>query len=313
MFRWYFRRRLLGLCKCFCHHFLFQRARRAISLGPYRTFGAPRSFHCCSGVVFQFVGPQRVCVGVFTQANKATQRYHSVSAFLRSRHRLFCRRYGLVPTSLSRHLSQIVAPASSLSVYTDTPAPWSALKDEPPRMLMTLNSLSPEHGERNSPACRFVCFFVGRRKVLVQRPIRDAIKGIRDSRQLIDELVAHRRPLQNHGTPPAELLHRPSCRRNGEQDDRQQLFVTCDGDRAAKEMIYMIREQFFLPAGAILENYTSIGCLFARRRQWKSPSGQKCVPSRMQQKTRNWYSLDPLQNFTSHHTPTHDEFSYHLP
>src|SRR5438309_6604007 len=44
IFRRDFRCRLLGLCQCFCNHLLLQRARRAISLGPYRTSGAPGSF-----------------------------------------------------------------------------------------------------------------------------------------------------------------------------------------------------------------------------------------------------------------------------
>jgi len=103
---------------------------------------------------------------------------------------------------------------------------------------------------------------------LVHRAIRDAIESIRDPRQLIDYLVAHRGPLQNHSPPPAKLLHCPGGRRHDENQDRQELFTTCDGDRTAKEMKDMIREQFFLPAGAKVDNYF-IGCLFAGRRQWE--------------------------------------------
>ena len=144
---------------------------------------------------------------------------------------------------------------------------------------MTLDSLSPKHGERNPPACRFVCFSAARRNVLVHGTVGDTIEGVRDSRQLIEHLIAHRRPLQNHGPPPAELLHCPGCRRGDEQQDRQKLFMTCDGDRAAEEMINMIREQFSLPAGATLENYTSIGCLFAAHRQSKSNRHYEPSPS----------------------------------
>ncbi len=44
------------------------------------------------------------------------------------------------------------------------------------------------------------------------------------------------------------------CHRHDENHNRQKLFPACDGDRTAKEMIDMIREQFFLPAGAIVDN-----------------------------------------------------------
>jgi len=75
-------------------------------------------------------------------------------------------------------------------------------------------------------------------------------ESIRDPRQLIDDLVAHHGALQNHGPPPAKLLHRPRGRRHDENHNYKKLFLACDGDRAAKEMKDMIREQFFLPAGA---------------------------------------------------------------
>src|SRR6267154_3681361 len=106
---------LLGLRKCFCNLFLFQWARTAISVGPHWTPGSPRSFHRCSSVVLQFVGCNWVYLGVFTEANKTSRRYHQVSSFLHTRHRLFRGGHGPVPTALSRHLSPIVAPAPALS------------------------------------------------------------------------------------------------------------------------------------------------------------------------------------------------------
>jgi len=140
---------------------------------------------------------------------------------------------------------------------------------------ISFDALSSKHGERNPPASRFVCFSAGRRNVLVHWPIGDAIECIRDPRQFIDDLVAHHGPLQNDCPPTAKLLHGPGCRRHDENHNRQKLFPACDGDRTAKEMIDMIREQFFLPAGAIVDNY-SIGCLFARRRQSNSYRRDNC-------------------------------------
>ena len=114
IFRRDFRCRLLGLCQCFCNHLLLQRARRAISLGPYRTSGAPGSFYRGSGVVLQFVGDNWVRVGVFTEANKTPKRHHQGSGFLHAHHAFFRRRHGFVPAALPRHLSPIVTPAPSL-------------------------------------------------------------------------------------------------------------------------------------------------------------------------------------------------------
>src|SRR5260370_36108969 len=95
----------------------------------------------------------------------------------------------------------------------------------------------------------------------------------------MEALVAHSGPLQNDSALSAKLLHCPGCRRGDQQMNRQELFMTCDGDRAAEEMINMIREQFSLPAGSIIDNYITIGCLFARCRQSKSRWRQKSSPS----------------------------------
>src|SRR5713226_8149513 len=100
-----------------------------------------------------------------------------------------------------------------------------------------------------------------RSNVLVRGTIRDAFQRIRNARQLIHDLVAHRRPLHDHGAPPAELLHRPGGRRDDENYDREKLFTTCDSDRPAEKVKNMIREQIFLPAGAESNNYL-IGCHF---------------------------------------------------
>src|SRR6266852_1684256 len=164
-------------------------------------------------------------------------------------------------------------PAAAISPTGLHPYPC-ALPSTPFGQKLSIKSgflrLSPEHGERNPPARRFVRLSAGRcRNDLVHRTIRNAIERVGDPRKFIDDLVGNRRPLQHDRTPPAELLHRPGCRRNDEDDNRQQFFTTCDGDGSAKEMKNMIREQMFLPAGAKMDNY-SIGCLFARHRQWKS-------------------------------------------
>ncbi len=121
----------------------------------------------------------------------------------------------------------------------------------PAKISAYLYSLSPKHGERDS--ARLFRLPVRRRcNVLVRGAIRDPFQRIRNARQLIHNLVAHRRPLHNHGTPPAELLHRPGGRRDDENYDREKLFITCDSDRPAKKVKNMIREQIFLPAGAEL-------------------------------------------------------------
>jgi hypothetical protein len=107
--------RLLGLRKCFCDHFLFQGARRAFSLGPHRTSGSSRPSYRGAGVVLQSIGRNRVYVGVFTEAHKTSQRYRQVFDFLGTLHGLFRRGHGLVPASLSPHLSSIARPAPALS------------------------------------------------------------------------------------------------------------------------------------------------------------------------------------------------------
>src|SRR2546425_402633 len=153
----------------------------------------------------------------------------------------------------------------------DKPKSW------PPRQDFGL-SLSPKHGERDS--ARLLRLPVRRRSnVLVRGTIRDPFQRIRNARQLIHDLVAHRRPLHDHGAPPAELLHRPGGRRDDENYDREKLFTTCDSDRPAKKVKNMIREQIFLPAGAESNDYL-IGCHFGADCQPHSQSHRERTKSK---------------------------------
>src|SRR6266700_4471332 len=143
----------------------------------------------------------------------------------------------------------------------------------PAKISAYLYSLSPKHGERDS--ARLLRLPVRRRcNVLVRGTIRDAFQRIRNARHLIHDLVADRRPLHDHGAPPAELLHRPGGRSDDEDYDREKLFITCDSYRPAKKVKNMIREQVFLPAGAESNNYL-IGCHFGADCQPHSQSHRR--------------------------------------
>ena len=90
--------------------------------------------------------------------------------------------------------------------------------------MLYLWSLSPENAKRY-PA-RLLYLLASGGNHLIRRMVRDAIERVSDPRQFIEQLVAHRRPLHHNRTPAAELLYCPGRRRNGEHDDRQQLFTT---------------------------------------------------------------------------------------
>jgi hypothetical protein len=84
---------------------------------------------------------------------------------------------------------------------------------------------------------------------LIRRTIRNAIQSVRNPGQLNGKLVGHHRPMQDNRPPSAELLHGPRSRHYDYCQDCDELLKTCYGDRSAKKGKYMIREQFFLPAG----------------------------------------------------------------
>ena len=140
----------------------------------------------------------------------------------------------------------------------------SLLSRLPGRIQLSLRSLSPEDGERIP-----LYSSVRGSNHLVRWPIGDALQGIRDARQVIKQLVAHSRPLQDDRSPSVEVLNGPSRCHNQDNCTCDELFVTGYGESSAKNRKDMIREQFFLPAGAQLDNYM-IGCLFAHSRQWIS-------------------------------------------
>jgi len=140
------------------------------------------------------------------------------------------------------------------------------------RPSICLCGLAPEHRVRN-PSRGLLWLPAGRRRDhLVRRTIRDAVQGVRDARQFVYQLIAHRRFLHNDRSPAPELLHRPGSRRNDENEDCQELFIACDGDGPAEKVKDMVREQFFLPAGAPWNNYLFIGCLLVSQRQPNSLS-----------------------------------------
>ena len=110
-----------------------------------------------------------------------------------------------------------------------------------------MGPLSPKDGIRDGAV--FFGFEISRSNHLVRRSIRDALQGIGDPRQLIQQLVANSGSMHDHDPSPAELLHDPCCEDYSKDRDCEELFLRCYGDGAAENMKYMLREQIFLPAG----------------------------------------------------------------
>lgn len=115
-------------------------------------------------------------------------------------------------------------------------------------------ALPAKHGKRHCTRCFFL--EIGGRYSLVQGTSREAIQRVSDPRQLVNHLVAYHRPLQDNGPSAAELQNAPCRNCNRKEHDRQELLIACNGDGTAEEMKYMIREQFFLPAGSHLYRRT---------------------------------------------------------
>lgn len=110
-----------------------------------------------------------------------------------------------------------------------------------------MGPLSPKDGIGSDPV--FFSFEISRSNHLVRGSIRDALQGISDPRQLIQQLVANGGSMHDHDPSAAELLHNP-CREDYSKDrDCDELFLRCYGDGTAENMKYMLREQIFLPAG----------------------------------------------------------------
>ena len=107
--RWF-----VGLHKYFCHHLLFQWIAPAYGMGSHRLLGSARFIDCGACVVFKPPGCWRVCLGLFSAANKISRRCAQVRGQLRADDRFFRPRYGSVSTALSQPLSSNVAPVSTL-------------------------------------------------------------------------------------------------------------------------------------------------------------------------------------------------------
>src|SRR5690348_7913654 len=86
---------------------------------------------------------------------------------------------------------------------------------------------------------------------LVQRAACQAIQRIRDSGHLIDHLVGHGGTLQNNRPPAPELQHAPRCHGHEDEHQRQKLLLPRNVYGSTKQMKWIVREHFILPAGLL--------------------------------------------------------------
>jgi hypothetical protein len=97
---------------------------------------------------------------------------------------------------------------------------------------LNLLPFSTEHRKRH----RARLFFLEGRTGNIDGTIRQAIERVRNARQLVYHLVTHGRPLQDHRPPAPELEHTPGRDSDDNEHDRQELVLTGNVDRSAKQM-----------------------------------------------------------------------------